>query len=147
MRALGLDVGARRSGVAAGDTQTGIAVPVGVIDGPADSSAAAQAAAEAQSRSADIIVVGIPYLLSGRAGAQAEAVERFVALLREATALPIETIDERLSTAQAERSMRRPNDRSSRSRAGRRLPKGASDAAAAAVILQTWLDSRRGKSD
>ncbi len=140
MRVLALDVGERRTGVAAGDTETRVAVPVGVIEGPADSSTAAQAAREAQSRSAETIVVGIPYSLTGRVGPQAEAVGRFVALLRESTALTVETVDERLSTAQAERSMRRPG---SPGRGARRPPKGASDASAAAVILQSWLDARR----
>ena len=141
MRVIALDVGERRTGVASGDTETGLATPAGVIAGLADSTAAAQAASEARSRSAEVIVVGMPYSMSGRAGAQAEAVERFVAELREAAEAVVETIDERLSTQQAERSMRVHGER----RRGRRspLPTGASDASAAAVILQSWLDARR----
>ncbi len=139
MRVIGLDVGGRRTGVASGDTETGLATPAGVIAGLADPTAAAQAASEAASRSAEVIVVGMPYSMSGRVGPQAEAVERFVAELREAAEARIETVDERLSTQQAERSMHRREDRRGR----RRPPAGASDASAAAVILQSWLDARR----
>ena len=139
MRVIGLDVGERRTGVASGDTETGLATPAGVIAGLADPAAAAQAASEAASRSAEVIVVGMPYSMSGRVGPQAEAVERFVAELREAAEARIETVDERLSTQQAERSMYRREDRRGR----RRPPTGASDASAAAVILQSWLDARR----
>ena len=140
MRVIGLDVGERRTGVASGDTETGVATPAGVIAGLADPAAAALAASEATSRSAEVIVVGMPYSMSGRAGPQAEAVERFVAELREAAEAAVETVDERLSTQQAERSMRPHGERG---RGRRRPPTGSSDASAAAVILQSWLDARR----
>ena len=140
MRVIGLDVGERRTGVASGDTETGLATPAGVIAGLADPTAVTQAASEAVSRSAEVIVVGMPYSMSGRVGPQAEAVERFVAELREAAEARIETIDERLSTQQAERSMHQHGERR---RGRRRPPTGASDASAAAVILQSWLDARR----
>ena len=137
MRALGIDVGERRTGVAAGDTETGVAVPVGVANG-SDARAAALVAHEAESRGASVIVVGMPYAMSGRIGAQARAVEEFVALLRSAVGEGVEvvTVDERLSTAQAERSMARPAGRGTR-----RAPSGAADASAAAIILQSWLDA------
>ncbi len=148
MRVIGLDVGERRTGVASGDTETGLAVPVGVIESGADGPAVAEVVREARDREASVIVVGMPYSMSGRIGPQAEAVGRFLELLRAAADIEIETVDERLSTAQAERGMARSRERDSRShqraKAGRRLPKGASDAAAAAIILQSWLDRRRG---
>ncbi len=147
MRVIGLDVGERRTGVASGDTETGLAVPVGVIESAADSSAVAEVMREARAREAAVIVVGMPYSMSGRIGPQAETVGRFVELLRAAADIEVETVDERLSTAQAERGMARSRERGPRShqrtKAGRRLPKGASDAAAAAIILQSWLDRRR----
>lgn len=145
MRVIGLDVGERRTGVASGDTETGLAVPVGVIESAADGPAVAEVVHEAQAREASVIVVGMPYSMSGRVGPQAETVGRFVEMLRAAVDIEVETVDERLSTAQAERDMTRSRGRfHQRAKAGRRLPKGASDAAAAAIILQSWLDRRRG---
>ena len=137
MRALGLDVGERRIGVASGDTDTGVAVPVGVILNSPD--AAADVLREARERDAQVVVVGMPYSMSGRAGPQAEAVRGFAQRLEDA-GLAVETVDERLSSAEAERALAGGRGRG---RARRRPEKGAVDAAAAAVILQAWLDGRR----
>lgn len=142
MRVIGLDVGGRRIGVASGDTETGVAVPVGVIERTDDASAVAQVVEQAKARSAAVIVVGMPYSLSGRAGPQAASVAQFAELLRAAASLEVDTVDERLSTVEAERGMAR-FDPGGRGR--RRRPKGDSDAGAAAVILQSWLDRQRGR--
>ena len=142
MRVVGLDVGERRIGIASGDTETGIAVPVGVIERTDDASAVAQAVGHAEARSAALIVVGMPYSLSGRAGPQAEAVARFAELLRAAAGIAVDTVDERLSTVEAERGMARSHPEG---RGPRRRRKGASDAGAAAVILQSWLDRREAR--
>ena len=148
MRVIGLDVGERRTGVASGDTETGLAAPVGAIESSADGPAVAEVVREAQARDASVIVVGMPYSMSGRVGPQAETVGRFVEMLRAAVDIEVETVDERLSTVQAERDLAHSHERGPRSRqrakAGRRLPKGALDAAAATIILQSWLDRRRG---
>ena len=114
MRVIGLDVGERRTGVASGDTETGLAVPVGVIESGADGPAVAEVVREARAREASVIVVGMPYSMSGRIGPQAEAVGRFLELLRAAADIDVETVDERLSTAQAERGMARSRERDSR---------------------------------
>ena len=137
MRALGLDVGERRIGLAAGDTDAGIAVPIGFVENSPH--AVADILQEAGRREAGVVVVGMPYSMSGRSGPQAQSVQEFVRGLTEA-GLAVETIDERLSTAEAERALSggRPRGR------GRRKPeRGDVDAAAAAVLLQAWLDSKR----
>ena len=139
MRALGLDVGERRIGVASGDTDTGIAVPAGVIEDSPD--AVADVQREARSRDADVVVVGMPYSMSGRVGPQAQVVQEFARRLEDA-GLAVETVDERLSSAEAERALEGSRGRG---RGRRRVEKGAVDAAAAAVILQAWLDGRRGR--
>ena len=139
MRALGLDVGERRIGVASGDTDTGVAVPVGVIQNSPD--AAADVLREARERDAQVVGVGMPYSMSGRAGPQAEAVQGFAQRLEEA-GFAVETIDERLSSAEAERALAGGRGRG---RGRRKVEKGAVDAAAAAVILQAWLDAKRGR--
>ena len=138
MRALGLDVGERRIGVASGDTDTGIAVPAGVIEN--SPKAAEDVAREARARDAGVVVVGMPYSMSGRVGPQALAVQEFVRRLEEA-GLAVETVDERLSSAEAERALAAGR---AQGRGRRRPERGAVDAAAAVVVLQAWLDGRRG---
>ena len=140
MRALGLDVGERRIGVASGDTDTGVAVPAGVIENSPD--AAADVLREVRARGAAVVVVGMPYSMSGRVGPQAETVLGFVGQLEE-VGLAVETVDERLSSAEAERALR---GNRARGRGRRKPERGAVDAAAAVVILQAWLDSNRGSS-
>ena len=137
MRALGLDIGERRIGVASGDTDTGIAVPTGVIENSTD--AVVDVLREAQARDAAVVIVGMPYSMSGRVGPQAQVVQEFVRRLEEA-GLEVETVDERLSSSEAERALAGGRVRGR----GRRKPeRGAVDAAAAVVILQAWLDRRR----
>lgn len=80
------------------------------------------------------IVVGLPISLDGSRGPQAQKVVRFCAALRSATDLPVVTWDERFSTVEAERLLRAAGAKPSRDRA--RL-----DSAAAAVILQAYLDA------
>lgn len=80
------------------------------------------------------IVVGLPLTLSGERGAQAQETRAFVEQLRGAVSVPVREVDERLSSAQAERLV--PG-------AGKRRD-GTLDSAAAAVLLQSVLDSRRG---
>ena len=137
MRALGLDVGERRIGVASGDTDAGVAVPVGVIENTPE--ATEDVAREVRARDAEVVVVGMPYSMSGRVGPQAQVVQEFAQRLEEA-GLAVETVDERLSSAEAERALAGGR---MRGRGRRRLEKGAVDTAAAVVILQAWLDGRR----
>ena len=137
MRALGLDVGERRIGVASGDTDSGVAVPARVIENTPE--ATQDVVREAHARDAGVVVVGMPYSMSGRVGPQALVVQEFVRGLQEA-GLAVETVDERLSSAEAERALAAGR---TRGRGRRRPAKGAVDAAAAVVILQAWLDGRR----
>ena len=147
MRVIGLDVGARRIGVASGDTETGIAAPAGVIVREDDASAVAAALREAEAREAAMIVVGMPYTMAGRVGPQAEEATAFARKLAEAGAT-VETMDERLSSSQAKRNLRAsvPHGRG-HPRSRREREAGAVDAAAAAIILQAWLDGKRGRGE
>lgn len=83
---------------------------------------------------AGLIVVGMPLTLAGRRGAQARAVDAFRRLLSQASPVPVATSDERLSTVEAARGLHAAGAQPSRDRA--RL-----DSAAAAVVLQSYLDS------
>lgn len=148
MRAIGLDVGDRRIGLAVGDSESRVAVPIGVLDRTGSDVDWRAVLDEAESHGAETLVVGMPLSMNGRKGPQAESVAAFIIRLRSHTIMPIVTMDERLTTVEAGRLMREgpgQQRRGQRGRAkGKRAPKGAIDAAAAAVILQAWLDVQHG---
>lgn len=136
MRIIGLDLGEIRIGVAAADDRTRVAVPVATVHADGDPLAAILKLVQEQN--ADELVVGLPLSMTGAMGPQARSAMEVVEALRERTALPVHTWDERLTTAQASRSAPR------RGR-GRTVEKGARDAIAAAILLQAFLDSRRSR--
>ena len=140
MRAIGLDVGERRIGVASGDTDSHIAVPVGFIDRLATDDPIADVLKYAADRDGEAIVVGLPISMNGRLGPQAEQTQEFIDALAQRTRLAVETVDERLTSVEAERRIRE----STAPGRGKRKPptKGAIDAGAAVLILQAWLDAR-----
>lgn len=87
---------------------------------------------------AETILVGMPLTLKGRKGTQAQLVDEFCQRLEKDGGVRVTTWDERFSTFDAENRLRSAGRKPSRE-------KGRSDAAAAAVILQSYLDSRRGQ--
>ncbi len=137
-RAMGLDVGERRIGVAIGDELDLISSPLTVVQrGDGD---LAQLRDLAIANRIDRIVVGLPTGMSGREGPQAALVRQFADALAETVhgGTRVEFWDERLTTAVAERTLRE-----SRNRRHRR--KGDVDTVAAAVILQGYLDASRAR--
>jgi putative holliday junction resolvase len=141
MRIVGLDVGERRIGVAVSDATGTLARPVGVLRAPAlDAHALEQAAAEVARLAAEEdgvarIVVGLPRRLDGSPNDMTPKVERFAKELGARTQLPVELQDERLSSHEADsRLAQREKDWRAR--------KQKLDAAAAAIILQDYLDTR-----
>jgi putative pre-16S rRNA nuclease len=136
-RVLAVDVGGRRTGLAISDATGTLARPLDVIESreplPAVVRRIAQLAAEADGLAA--VVVGLPKRLDGRPTDQTPRVERFVATLRQRIALPVVTLDERLTSVEAESRL------AVREKDWRRR-KAKLDAAAAAVILQEYLDGR-----
>ena len=134
-RALGLDLGDARIGVAVSDDSRRVAVPVGTIrTGPPQDLKAV--AALVQEHQATVVVVGLPLSMSGRAGARATAAEEFAGALRSFLKVPVVLHDERLSTVEAEGALRR-------SGMAARERRSVVDQAAATVILQSWLDANR----
>lgn len=137
-RVIGVDLGERRVGVAASDDAQRVAAPSGRIDRTADRSATIRAlAALVDDYGAVGVVVGLPRSLSGAVGPAAVRVLREVEDLRAALAVPVDTVDERLTTVTAAAGLRAGGRRAARQR-------GVIDQAAAAELLQTWLDARRG---
>lgn len=134
MRILALDVGGRRIGCAISDPEGRMAFPSTTLHRhslPEDVQAVLDLARRLQ---AQAILVGLPVSLSGGMGPQAEEVMAFVEMLRQASPLPVETWDERLTTLEAERLLREAGHKPSREKARR-------DAAAATVLLQSYLDA------
>ena len=137
MRILALDFGERRIGVALSDPLGMLASPLTTIErATPDAEAAIDAIlALAEQHEAAEILVGIPYLMSGRIGAQARITMDFAAALAERAHIPVTHTDERLSSVQADRMLAQSGGASTRD-------KGRTDAAAAAVILQAYLDAK-----
>jgi putative Holliday junction resolvase len=141
MRIVGLDVGGRRIGVAVSDPSGTLARPAGVIaHAGSDDEAVRMAALEigrlaAEDEGVEAIVVGLPRRLDGSANEMTPRVLAFAERLRAASGLPVVLQDERLSSREAE-SRLAVREKDWRAR------KKKLDAAAAAVILQDYLDAR-----
>jgi len=90
-------------------------------------------------RSIRRVVVGLPVHLDGRRGEAAIAAEKFANAIAELTGLPVEMLDERWTSREAERALRE----SRLGRRRRRRDRGEVDATAATLLLQTWLERAR----
>lgn len=139
-RALGVDVGTVRVGLAISDPGGVLATPLDTLDGApdtADGTAAlvARLAERAGAEGCDTVVVGLPRALSGRDTASTAHARAVAEALRSA-GLTVELWDERLSSAEAERVLIGAGRRRKERRQTR-------DRVAAAIILQGWLDARR----
>jgi putative holliday junction resolvase len=136
-RAVGLDLGARRIGVALCDSAGTLATPYEVVqrsgDRQRDHRRIAELVAEDE---AEVVVVGLPLSLDGSVGPAAAGVQAEVAELREHLGVPVEVWDERLSTVEAGRRLQ------SAGVPGRKR-RHVIDQVAATVILQSWLDATR----
>jgi putative Holliday junction resolvase len=139
MRVLGLDVGERRVGIAISDPTGTIVRPLEtLIRGSRDQDLAALAALVAQ-HDVELVVVGQPLSLNGSEGPQARRVARYADLLAERLSVPVVSWDERFTTVEAEEILLQSRGRKKRRRA---RGNGSLDGIAAAVILQSYLDSR-----
>ncbi len=126
MRILGIDYGSSKIGLALGETDARLATPFGVIDATKDVVMTIKdiVAREGVSR----VVVGVPYTDDLKLSVQAEQVMRFIEKLQEHMTVPVVTVDERFSTAEAKRLMLEDTI------------KGEDDAIAAMTILQAYMD-------
>ena len=139
MRILGVDFGLRWIGLARSDEGESLATPLRSLRIASVREAPAAIAAAAREGEVAAIVVGAPLGLEGEEGRpELRRVERLATALRRETGLPVHLEDESMSTRESERGA----PRTKRARAG-----GESHAAAAAVILQRWLDRPRKTMD
>ena len=127
MRALALDYGAARTGVAVSDATGTLARPVGIVERAASEAGLDRVVALVAEHEADVVVVGLPLTLRGERGAQALETEAFVEALRARLDVPVHTEDERFTTALAQQTRGRAPE----------------DAIAAAHLLQGWLERVR----
>jgi putative Holliday junction resolvase len=136
-RLLGVDFGARRIGIAMGEGR--VAVPLTIVEHESRERDLERVVAIAREREVAAVVVGLPVLESGEEGEQARRTRRFGDALARRLDVPVVYQDERFSSVRAEDAM------SEAGAAGGRAPhrggKRRIDAAAAAVILQSYIDN------
>lgn len=134
--ALGLDVGRKRIGVAGCDGTGLIATGLETINRRSFAEDVDRLKRLVAEREAQLLVIGLPYNMDGSLGFQAKQVQKFADRLSKALNLPVEFVDERLTSVQAEELLRAERQDFSQN-------KGLIDRRAAAIILQQWLDVRR----
>jgi putative Holliday junction resolvase len=135
VRTLAVDPGTKRVGIAVSDPTGTIAQALTTIDATPQESLASRLADIASQQGASRIVVGLPRRMDGSYGPEAKAARQLADAIRKASGLPVELIDERLTTVAAERSLLEGGVR----RAKRRE---SIDRVAAAMLLQSHLDRK-----
>lgn len=134
--ALGLDAGSKRIGVAGCDRTGLIATGITTIERTRFERDVEQIKQLVDEREVTVLVIGLPYSMDGSLGFQAKLTKKFAKRIAKILQLPVEYIDERLTSYQAEQMIIAENRSPSRN-------KGLIDRKAAAIILQQWLDERK----
>jgi putative Holliday junction resolvase len=134
--ALGLDFGRKRIGVAGCDRTGLIATGITTVERTSFDRDVEQIRQIVNEREVQILIIGLPYSMDGSLGFQARQTQKFATRLAKALKLPLEYVDERLTSFQAEQLLIAENRSPSRN-------KGLIDRKAASLILQQWLDIRR----
>lgn len=137
MRVLALDPGTKRIGVAISDELKVIATPLEFIPAEPFARFLARLKEILAEKQVGLILVGLPRNLDGSCGPAAQNVQEFVAALRTAIPLPVQTWDERLTSVQAQRLLIQAGVRRDRR-------KQKVDQMAAAILLQSYLDASGG---
>lgn len=134
-RILALDIGERRVGMAISDAQARIAFPVGVLPADQVSGMSQGFRRVLEDHEPESIVCGLPLSLDGEEHEQAARVRETARIIGEATGLPVDFTDERLSSSAAKRALREAGLDEKRMR-------GKVDGVAASLFLQAYLDKR-----
>ena len=135
MRVLAIDHGSKRMGLALSDELGVVAHPFETFPAEPFNEFLQRLKDILREKQVDLVLVGMPRNMDGSYGPAALKVQQFVAVLKEALTVPIQTWDERLTSAQANRFLIEADVR----RADR---KTKVDKTAAAILLQSFLDSR-----
>lgn len=129
LKILALDYGKARVGLAVGDTETKIALGKGILEGLSQNKLISKIKAIVEFEKIDRILIGLPLNMSGEPTDMTKDVQLFVDKLRNHIAIPVQTMDERLTSQMADRLIIA-------------MPKGQrkQDQVAAQIILQNYLD-------
>lgn len=146
-RLVGIDFGMARLGIALSDERQIIASPYQTVQAEKKTEltiakiiALLSQIQEKYQCDIEEIIVGLPLMMSGKTGFQADEVKHFVDRLAKSTPIPIRTWDERLTTVQADRSLRE-------SQMTRKKRSKVVDIVSAAIILQSYLDLKSLRRD
>jgi putative pre-16S rRNA nuclease len=143
MRVLGVDFGSKRIGLAVSDENGEFAFPAGTLMSRGRKKDLAALRTMIAERQVGAVVVGLPIHMDGRRGSEAERALAFAKELSVSAGIPVDTLDERWTSREAERSMQGI----SKKRRRNLRDAGAVDEAAASIILRTYLASRAARTD
>jgi putative pre-16S rRNA nuclease len=136
MAIAALDLGKRRIGIAITDDE-GLAVnPIGALERRSVIRDLESIRVRLVEFEVSRVVIGLPLNMDGSSGGPARAARAFATRLGEASGLPVELFDERLTSFEAEERLKELSGRRARD-------KGTVDAVAAGIILESWLNHRR----
>ncbi|HEX9477106.1 MAG TPA: Holliday junction resolvase RuvX [Candidatus Dormibacteraeota bacterium] len=135
-RILAVDPGSKRVGLALSDPTATIAQGIDTVPAEPEASLAGRLAAIARSHEVARIIVGLPLRLDGTNGPEAAAARRLAAAIRRESGLPVDLVDERLTTRAADRALIEGGVKREQRRQG-------IDRVAATMLLQSHLDHRR----
>ena len=135
MRILAIDHGARRIGIALSDEMKIIASPLEYVPAEPMEKVIERLQQLIREKEVELILIGMPRNMDGTYGPAAEKVKEFIAALQPHIATPVKTWDERLTSVMANRALLQGNVR-------RDQRKQKVDKMAAAILLQSYLDSR-----
>jgi putative Holliday junction resolvase len=138
MRILALDHGTKRIGVAVSDEMKMIVTPLEYIPAEPFAGFLSRLKEINREKEVELVIIGMPRNMDGSYGPAALKVQEFVAVLKDALTIPIKTLDERLTTVQAQKFLIQGNVR-------RDKRKEKVDKTAAAILLQSYLDNLAGQ--
>ncbi|MDO4590678.1 MAG: Holliday junction resolvase RuvX [Slackia sp.] len=138
MRALALDIGEVRIGLAVSDAAARVATPLKVLPARDVLADGAEFRRIVEDWEIECLVCGLPYTLAGEEGPQAASIKEKAARIGRARNLPVFFADERMSSREAKRILREEG-------LDERAMRGKVDMIAASLFLQAWLDARCGR--
>lgn len=140
MIALALDIGGARTGIAVSDRTGRVASPIKVLPAAEVEGVARTFRMVLEDYEPDVIVCGLPQTMAGEEGPQAARVREVAGRISRITGLPVEFIDERLSSTEAKRILREQG-------LSEKQMRGKVDMISASLFLQVWLDAQSRKED
>lgn len=136
MIALALDIGGARTGIAVSDRTGSVAMPLKVLPAAEVEQVSRSFRYILEDHEPDIIICGLPQTMAGEEGTQAERIRAIAVKIGARTGLPVEFVDERLSSREAKRILREQG-------LNEKQMRGKVDMISASLFLQVWLDARK----